>query len=245
MKERIQKLLSAGGYCSRRRAEELISNGKVTVNGHPASLGDKADPDRDIIAVSGQRVQLSDRSQRSYYILNKPRGYVTTLSDEMGRRCVADLMQQTGVRLFPVGRLDRDSEGLLIMTDDGELANRVAHPSGGIRKTYRVSVTPRAWEEQLTHLASGVLLDGRVTAPASVRVTGDSPEKTVFEITLSEGRNREIRRMCEAVGLGVTRLKRTSIGPVSLGGLPAGAYREMTRQELNALRNALSGRQKR
>ena len=240
MKERIQKVLSSGGYCSRRKAEELIAAGKVTVNGHPAGLGDKADPARDVIAVSGQRVYLDAKKPKSYYIINKPRGYVTTLSDEMGRKTVADIMEETGLRLFPIGRLDKDSEGLLIMTDDGELANRVAHPSGGIKKTYRVSVAPHAEEQQLITLATGVVIDGRKTAPAAVRVTGDSPDKTVFEITLSEGRNREIRRMCEAVGLTVTRLKRTSIGPIRLGSLPTGTFRELTKQELMALRNAIS-----
>lgn len=240
MKERIQKVLSSGGYCSRRKAEELIASGKVTVNGHPAGLGDKADPARDVIAVSGQRVYLDAKKPKSYYIINKPRGYVTTLSDEMGRKTVADIMEETGLRLFPIGRLDKDSEGLLIMTDDGELANRVAHPSGGIKKTYRVSVAPHAEEQQLITLATGVVIDGRKTAPASVRVTGDSPDKTVFEITLSEGRNREIRRMCEAVGLTVTRLKRTSIGPIRLGNLPTGTFRELSKQELMALRNAIS-----
>ena len=244
MKERIQKLLSAGGYCSRRKAEELIAAGKVTVNGHPAGLGDKADINRDIIAVSGQRVRLDAKQPKHYFIVNKPRGYVTTLSDEMGRKTVADIMEETGLRLFPVGRLDKDSEGLLIMTDDGELANKVAHPSGGIKKTYRVSVSPHAEEEQLIELSTGVFIDGRKTAPASVRVTGDSPDKTVFEITLSEGRNREIRKMCEAVGLAVTRLKRTSIGPIRLGSLPTGTFRELSKQELMALRNAISRKAK-
>ncbi len=240
MKERIQKLLSEAGYCSRRKAEELLEKGKVTVNGHPAKLGDKAEAGKDIIAVSGERVWMQRNREKHYYILNKPRGYVTTLSDEMGRKCVSDLVADTGLRLYPVGRLDRDSEGMLIMTDDGAFANLVAHPSGGIKKSYRVTVTPMASEEQVTALASGVELDGKRITPFSVRVTGNEPGKTVFEIVIKEGLNREIRRMCEAVGLEVTRLKRTAVGPVKLGSLRAGTYREMTKQEIAAIRNSCS-----
>ena len=240
MKERIQKLLSEAGYCSRRKAEELLEKGKVTVNGHPAKLGDKAEAGKDIVAVSGERVWMQRNREKHYYILNKPRGYVTTLSDEMGRKCVSDLVADTGLRLYPVGRLDRDSEGMLIMTDDGAFANLVAHPSGGIKKSYRVTVTPMASEEQVTALASGVELDGKRITPFSVRVTGNEPGKTVFEIVIREGLNREIRRMCEAVGLEVTRLKRTAVGPVKLGSLRAGTYREMTKQEIAAIRNSCS-----
>lgn len=240
MTDRIQKVLSAAGYCSRRKAEELIENGKVTVNGHRASLGDKMDPKKDVVAVGGERVHIETRREKLYFALNKPRGYVTTLSDELDRKCVADLMSDVGERLYPVGRLDRESEGLLIMTNDGDLANKVTHPSRGVTKLYRVSVSPSADEEQLSALASGATIEGLELRPSSVRVTGDGPDRTVLEIALKEGKNREIRRLCEYAGLTVTRLKRTSIGPVKLGALPAGKYRELTKQELSALRSACS-----
>ena len=204
-----------------------------------AAVGDKMDPDRDVLHVDGERIYI-DKEQKMYYLaLYKPRGYVTTVSDELGRRTVMDLVADIPARLYPVGRLDKDSEGLLLMTNDGAFANAMMHPSGGISKLYRVTVQPHATEEQVLQLSSGVVLDdGTRTLPCTVNVVVDEPGRTVMEITLKEGKNREIRRMCEAVGLQVVRLKRNAEGVVKLGMLQPGKYRELTRQELSGLRAA-------
>lgn len=236
-KIRLQKYLAENGIASRRKSEELIERGKVRVNGHPAHLGDKVDPKRDLVTVSGERVQPAETGN-CYFMLNKPRGYVTTMRDEMGRKCVAELLEDVGCRIFPVGRLDRDSEGLLLFTNDGEFANMMTHPSMHVSKTYRVTVRPKADEEQLVALSSGVVIDGRKTMPASVQVLGEETDRTVFQITIHEGRNRQIRKMCEAVGLETIRLKRISIGSVKLGSLPVGQYRELRKEEVAALRRA-------
>ena len=237
--ERIQKIMSEQGLCSRRAAEQIIAEGRVKVNGHVAAVGDKMDPDRDVLHVDGERIYI-DKEQKMYYLaLYKPRGYVTTVSDELGRRTVMDLVADIPARLYPVGRLDKDSEGLLLMTNDGAFANAMMHPSGGISKLYRVTVQPHATEEQVLQLSSGVVLDdGTRTLPCTVNVVVDEPGRTVMEITLKEGKNREIRRMCEAVGLQVVRLKRNAEGVVKLGMLQPGKYRELTRQELSGLRAA-------
>ena len=238
MEERIQKVLSAQGICSRREADRLIEEGRVAVNGRRAEPGTKIDVRKDVLHVDGKRVYLQKNVQKYYYALNKPRGFVTTLKDEHADKTVADLFDKVDARLYPVGRLDKDSEGLLIMTNDGDFTNLLTHPSGGITKTYRVSVSPAPVEEQLIALSTGVKLDdGHVTLPAKVRVTGStSTEKATLEIVLSEGHNREIRRMCDAVGLSVTRLKRTAIGPLKLGSLKAGEYRKLAPGEISALR---------
>ena len=237
--ERIQKIMSEQGLCSRRAAEQIIAEGRVKVNGHVAAVGDKMDPDRDVLHVDGERIYI-DKEQKMYYLaLYKPRGYVTTVSDELGRRTVMDLVADIPARLYPVGRLDKDSEGLLLMTNDGAFANAMMHPSGGISKLYRVTVQPHATEEQVLQLSSGVVLDdGTRTLPCTVNVVVDEPGRTVMEITLKEGKNREIRRMCEAVGLQVVRLKRNAEGVVKLGMLQPGKYRELTKQELAGLRAA-------
>lgn len=237
-KIRLQKILSDSGICSRRKAEELISQGLVKVNGKVAKLGDKAN-DRDVIIVNGERVRYSKKRRKIYIMLNKPRGYVTTMSDELDRRCVTELLEGVEDRVYPVGRLDRNSEGLLLFTNDGKFANDIMHPSRHISKTYRVTVHSRITDEQIVNLTEGVDLDGRMTLPATVNVELDSPERSVMRITIREGRNRQIRRMCEAVGLEVVRLRRTSIGPVKLGMLKPGAWRELTAEELRALRNAV------
>lgn len=218
---------------SRRKAEELILQGRVIVNGAPARLGDKADPKKDRIEVDGKA--LSPPSEKIYLALHKPRGFVTTLSDERDRRCVAQLVEDLGTRVYPVGRLDKDSEGLLLMTNDGDFANAVAHPARHVAKTYRVTVRPAVREEQLASLRGGMDLDGRRTAPAGARVLEEQPGRVVLEIVLTEGRNREIRRMCEALGLEVARLKRVAIGPVRLGMLPRGSYRPLTGEEIAGL----------
>ncbi len=231
--ERVQKLIAQAGIASRRKAEELIQQGRVTVNGRPIKLGDSARPNKDVIAVDGQRIANS--CGRIYLALHKPRGFVTTMEDERGRKCVAQLVEDVPGRVYPVGRLDKDSEGLLIMTNDGDLANAVSHPKTHVAKTYRVTLRPGITEEQLIELSTGIMLDGRMTAPAKARVLEQQPGRAVVEIVLYEGRNREIRRMCESMGLEVARLKRTAIGPVRLSMLPQGRHRELSREEIAGL----------
>ena len=236
---RIQKLLSDQGIMSRRKAEEAIAKGRITVNGHPARPGHPVDLRRDVIAVDGVRVVMQRKKQNVYLMLHKPRGFVTTTSDEMGRRCATDLVKEVGTRVYPVGRLDRDSEGLLLMTNDGEFANLIMHPSGHVTKTYRVTARPSITDEQAAKIAAGIELDGKLTLPATVLVLEKQEGRVVLQITISEGRNRQVRRMCEAVGLEVARLKRTSIGPLKLGMLQPGQWRELKASEVAALRNAV------
>ncbi len=236
---RIQKALSESGVMSRRKAEEYIEKGKVSVNGHKALIGQKVDPARDVIAVEGVRVDLHQNQKKIYLALHKPRGYVTTMRDEMDRKCVAELVKDAPGRVYPVGRLDRNSEGLLLLTNDGEFANQIMHPRYHLPKTYRVTVRPDITDEQAMQLAEGVELDGQQTAPAQVVVLTKEPNRAVVQIVITEGKNRQIRRMCEAVGLEVARLRRTAIGPVRLGMLPAGKWRMLTPQERSALESAL------
>ena len=212
----------------------MIQAGRVQVNGRPVKLGDGAVPGKDIITVDGQRLPREGEG-RVYLALHKPRGFVTTMADERGRRCVAQLVADAGCRVYPVGRLDKDSEGLLLLTNDGEFANLCAHPSGHVAKTYRVTLRPGVTEEQLNRLSTGIELDGKMTAPAKVRVLEEQRGRAVVEIVLYEGRNREIRRMCEALGLEVARLKRIAMGPVRLGMLPQGKYRELTNEEVRGI----------
>ncbi len=238
-KIRIQKLLSDSGYCSRRKAEALIAAGKVKCNGHPVKLGDKAAP-TDLLSVDGENVYLPKKKNFRYIMLNKPRGYVTTLSDEQGRRCVTDLLTGVEERVYPIGRLDRNSEGLLLFTNDGNFANGIMHPSREVSKTYRVTVRPPVTEEQLSTMAAGVTLDDGVkTAPANIVTQVEEPERVVLLVTIHEGKKREVRRMCDAVGLEVARLRRISIGPVKLGMLKPGTWRDLTTEELRALRQAI------
>lgn len=232
-KIRLQKHLSECGVASRRKAEELISLGKVKVNGHIASLGDKVDPVRDKVTVRGKNV--SAVNEKVYIMLHKPRGFVTTMSDEEGRKCVSDLVKDVGTRVFPVGRLDRNSEGLLIMTNDGELANRLTHPSSHVNKTYRVTVDGSVTDEQLSRLCTGIEIDGRKTLPCDVFIAEKKTDRTVLIFIIHEGRNRQIRKMCEAVGLAVLRLKRTEIAGVKLGMLPQGKWRNLNEKELRRL----------
>ena len=232
---RLQKMLADCGVASRRKSEELIRQGKVKVNGRPAQIGDKVDPVNDKVYVSGRRVTGTARPQLRYIMLNKPRGVLTTMSDERGRKCVADLVKDIGERVYPIGRLDRDSEGMLLLTNDGAFANHIMHPKKHVNKVYRVSVRPNINDEQVKKLSDGVVLDGRRTAPAQVRVVTREEGRAVLEIVLREGRNRQIRRMCEAVGLEVARLKRIAIGGVKLGGLKSGMYRDLSEYELKKL----------
>lgn len=230
---RLQKYMAECGIASRRKSEELIAQGSVKVNGRTASIGDKIDPIKDIIAVNGRRIA---KEKKDYYImLHKPRGFITTMSDEMGRKCVAELVSDVGARIYPVGRLDRDSEGLLLLTNDGEFANMMMHPKHHVPKTYRVTVRPSITDEQLDAFATGIMIDGRMTAPAEVRVLVKEPGRVVLEIVLREGRNRQIRKMCEELELEVARLKRISMGSVKLGMLPQGKWRELTPEEVNRL----------
>jgi 23S rRNA pseudouridine2605 synthase len=224
-KIRIQKMIADCGVCSRRKAEELITKGRVKLNGHPVKLGDKCGF-KDLITIDGERIAM-------------PRGYVTTVSDELERRCVMDLLTDVEERVYPVGRLDRNSEGLLLFTNDGEFANSIMHPSRHISKTYRVTVRPDINDEQLVRLSEGVEIDGRKTLPATVVVKDKAEGRVVLLITIKEGRNRQIRKMCEAVGLEVARLRRISIGPLKLGMLKPGTYRDLTAEELRAIRNAI------
>lgn len=238
---RIQKVLSEQGVCSRRAAEQLIQQGRVRLNGRPVQVGDKMDPRTDLLSVDGKNLYIPHEKQYYYEMLYKPRGYITTMSDERGRKTVAELVADVPARLFPVGRLDKDSEGLLLMTNDGAFANLMMHPSHGVSKRYRVTVHPRASEDQVVRLSQGVTLDdGFETAPALVQVVVDEPERTVLEMTIREGKNRQIRRMCEAVGLTVVRLKRSAEGPVKLGMLAPGKHRPITKAELAALRASAS-----
>ncbi|MCM1023639.1 MAG: rRNA pseudouridine synthase [Prevotella sp.] len=236
-KIRLQKLIAESGMCSRRKAEDLIKQGRVTVNGRPARIGDGASA-KDTVAVDGQKLPAVKNRKKYYIMLNKPRGYVTTMSDELDRRCVTELLKDFPERVYPVGRLDRNSEGLLLFTNDGNFSNDIMHPSRHVSKTYRVTVRPPVSDEQLARMAAGVEIDGRKTLPASVDVLVQEQGRVVLQMVIREGRNRQIRKMCEAVGLEVARLKRTAIGPLKLGMLKPGAYRELTSEELRALRSA-------
>ena len=238
-KVRIQKIIADSGLCSRRKAEEYIESGRVLVNGRRCSLGDKALPDKDIITVDGEKIGAV-RKRRLYYIMmHKPRGYVTTMKDDRDRKCVTDLLKGLPDRVYPVGRLDKNSEGLLLFTNDGAFANDIMHPSHHVTKTYRVTVRPDINDDQLVKLASGVEIDGKMTAECSVVVLEKQQGRVVLQMTIHEGRNRQIRKMCEAFGLEVARLKRTAIGPIKLGMLQPGEYRELKPDELRALRTAM------
>lgn len=240
-KIRLQKHLSACGIASRRKAEELIEAGKVRVNGRIATLGDKVDPKRDKVTVRGKNVVAV--TQKVYIMLHKPRGYVTTMSDEFDRKNVADLVKDVGVKVFPVGRLDRDSEGLLIMTNDGELANTITHPSSHVNKTYRVTVGGAVDDDRIKRLCEGVVIDGKKTMPCDVFVIERREDRTVLNFIIQEGRNRQIRKMCDTVGLEVLRLKRIEIAGVKLGGLKPGSWRELNERELTRLENISKERQ--
>lgn len=232
-KVRLQKYLAECGVASRRKSEELIEQGKVRVNGKIAAIGDKINPKKDTVTVSGKKIFKSKTF--TYIMLHKPRGFITTMSDEMDRKCVAQLIKDVPARVYPIGRLDRDSEGMLLFTNDGEFANAMMHPKKHVSKTYRVTVRPAVTDEQLTALTTGVVIDDKKTAPAEVRVISREPGRVVLEIILYEGRNRQIRKMCENVGLEVARLKRTAIGSIKLGMLKQGAWRELNEDEVRKL----------
>lgn len=236
---RIQKVLSEQGIVSRRKAEEWIEQGKIKVNGRPASLGQKINPNRDVVTIDGERVYFQKSSQKYYIMLHKPRGYVTTMSDELGRKCVAELVEDVPERVYPIGRLDKDSEGMLLFTNDGDFANLIMHPSHHVSKTYRVTVRPDISDAQVIQLSTGVVIDGKKTSPAHVTVLEKAPGRVVLQVVIYEGRNRQVRKMCEAVGLEVARLKRTAIGPLKLGMLAPGKWRELRPGEIGMIRNAV------
>ena len=228
MEERLQKLLSAAGICSRRRAEEYILAGRVTVNGRPAALGDKADPDCDRIEVDGAPLPVPN--PHTYIMLHKPRGYVTTLSDEKGRRTAAQLVADCPVRVWPVGRLDMDSEGLLLLTDDGALTQRLTHPSHGVEKEYHVRVTGDV-ARALPILSAPVEDGGEILTADRVERTG----KNTLTVVIHQGKNRQVRRMCAAAGLRVDRLLRVREGSLTLGDLRPGRWRPLTAEERESL----------
>ena len=229
MKERIQKILSARGVASRRAAEKLIEDGRVTVNGIVAMLGQSADAELDDIRLDG--VKIPSGSEYVYILLHKPRGYVTTLSDEKGRKNAAQLVADCGVRVYPVGRLDMDSEGLLLFTNDGDFANMLMHPKHEVEKTYLAWVDSFS-PEAVAALKKPIVLDGYRIHPPKVRVV----KMGLLEITIHEGRNRQVRRMCQTAGMHVTRLKRIREGNLGLGDLPLGKWRYLTANEVDSLR---------
>ena len=229
MKERLQKILSARGIASRRKAEEMITAGLVSVNGVTAAVGDMADPEMDEILVDGK--PLPAQREYVYILLNKPRGYVTTLSDEKGRPNAAQLVADCGVRVYPVGRLDMDSEGLLLFTNDGEFANALMHPKHEVKKTYDVWVTGYVPGAEI-RLSRPIQLDGYTIKKPDVRLLWAEGQKAKFRVTIHEGRNRQVRRMCEAAGMYCTRLRRIKEGSLALGELPLGKWRYLNEEEV-------------
>ena len=223
-KIRLQKYMADAGIMSRRAAEEEIKNGNVSVNGHVANLGMKIDPKNDTISYRGQKIKYQKKVY-TYIMMNKPRGYLCSTTDDRGRKCVTDLLDGVKARVYPVGRLDLISEGILLLTDDGELKNRLTHPKHSIGKIYRVKVAEKVSDEQLEILTSPLVIDDYKIQPVEVTVSGEDESGTVLKMTLFEGRNRQIRKMCEIAGLTVKRLSRISIGNLKLDGLPVGKWR--------------------
>jgi 23S rRNA pseudouridine2605 synthase len=243
MQERLQKMLASAGVASRRAAEVMITDGRVTVNGSVVTeLGTKVDPEADQVAVDGKPVRISD--ERVCIMLYKPAGYVTTARDPQGRPVVTELIKGRNERLFPVGRLDYNTEGLLLLTNDGALANNLAHPRYGVEKEYQVRVRGIPTSEQLRQLADGVLLDDGQTAPATVRLVRQSVHNSWISVAIHEGRFRQIRRMCAQVGLMVVRLRRVRYDFLELGELRPGEYRQLTSDEMRRLKSPSSGRTK-
>jgi 23S rRNA pseudouridine2605 synthase len=235
MQQRLQKIIAAAGYCSRRRAEELIAAGRVSVDGQIVKLGDQADAETSTVLIDGKPLKAAENLV--YVLLNKPLGTVTTLSDPEGRPVVTDLVRDLHVRLFPVGRLDINTSGLLLMTNDGALANRLAHPSHQVDKRYLAKVRGQLTEQSIRSLEEGVILEDGVTAPAKLSNLRFRGGHTWFELTIHEGRNRQVRRMCEALGHQVSRLVRIGYAFLTLDGLAPGQKRVLTGQEVTRLKN--------
>ena len=236
MEVRIQKYFTDCGVMSRRRAESEIEAGRVKVNGRVAVVGQKIDPSKDTVTYNGEKITASRESKSVYIMLNKPRGYVTTMSDEKGRRCITELTEGVGTRVYPVGRLDTDSDGLILLTNDGELANFLTHPRHEIPKIYNVKVKGIISPEAFEHLGDPIEIDGVKTKPVKVSMKAINESSTVLRVTLMEGRNRQIRRMCEDKGLEVVKLTRVAIGDIGLDGLGIGEWRHLTRSQVAYLK---------
>lgn len=234
---RLQKYIADSGLMSRRAAEEEIRKGNVSVNGHVAELGMKIDPKKDVITYKNKRI-VNEKREYTYIMLNKPRGYLSSTQDDRGRKCVTDLLSGIDARVYPVGRLDLISEGMLLLTDDGELKNRLTHPSHSLPKIYRVKVGGEVSDEQYNTLTSPMEIDGYEIKPVTVVIAESDDSGTVLKMTLLEGRNRQIRKMCEKVGLTVKRLSRISIGNLKLNNLPMGKWRYLTKEEVDYLYKA-------
>ena len=234
---RLQKFISDSGLMSRRAAEEEIKKGNVTVNGHIAELGTKINPYSDVVAYKNKRLVYKKR-EYTYIMINKPRGYLSSTSDDRGRKCVTELLDGVDARVYPVGRLDLISEGMLLLTYDGELKNRLTHPSRSLPKVYRVKVNAQVTQDQLEELSSPMIIDDYEIKPVHVSVGEVDESGTVLKMTLVEGRNRQIRKMCEQVGLAVKRLSRVSIGTLKLNSLPVGKWRYLSPEEVDYLYKA-------
>ena len=237
MLQRLQKILSAAGIASRRASETLIADGRVTVNGVKATVGMSADPDKDIILVDGERIKIA--RTRRYIMLNKPRGYVTTMHDDRGRPTAAELVEDAGTRLYPVGRLDMDSEGLLLFTDDGEAANALMHPKHAVDKVYTVFVQGQDVRASVKKMAQMTELEGEPIAKPNVMLIELKGQGAELQVTIHEGKNRQIRRMCKACGMNVRRLIRIAEGTILLGSLPEGKWRSLTKEEISYLHSIL------
>jgi 23S rRNA pseudouridine2605 synthase len=240
-KIRLQKFLADAGLMSRRAAEAEIAAGRVSVNGHPAEIGMQVDPAEDLVTYRGKKVVFT-KKEHVYIMMNKPRGYLCSTEDDRGRKCVTDLLDGVSARVYPVGRLDLISEGLLFLTDDGELKNRLTHPSYSLPKIYRVKVAGEVSESQLVTLGSPLVIDGYKIRPVEVSMGESDESGTVLKMTLKEGRNRQIRKMCEQAGLTVKRLSRVSIGNLKLDGLPVGKWRYLEEHEVEYLYKATKER---
>lgn len=237
VEERLQKVMAGAGVGSRRACEEMIKASRVQVNGELAYLGQKVDPNKDRIVVDGK--PLGQKEAKRYFILNKPFGYITTAKDQFGRKSVLDLLPKVAERVYPVGRLDYDSEGLVLLTNDGELAYQIMHPKFELPKTYLVQLAGKITMDAVYRLRTGLVLEDGPTRPAEVQIIKSEPERTVLRLTISEGRNRQVRRMCKTLGYDVQRLTRVGIGPVKMGGLAPGEYRALTAKELKELERAV------
>ena len=233
MAQRLQKIIAEAGLMSRRAAEDAIRAGRVQLNGRTAQLGDRAEQWDDLL-LDGRPLPQSE--EKKYYILNKPRGYVCSLRDEKGRRSVRELLPPEAGRVYPVGRLDFDSEGLLLLTNDGDMMNRVLHPSREVSKVYLTKVSNEVSEEEIRLLRKGVMIDGKLTSPASERLIRKETFATVLLISIHEGRNRQVRKMIQAIGHQVVSLKRVEFGPVRLGDLPSGQWRRLDEDEVRKLK---------
>ena len=236
-KIRLQKFIADAGLMSRRAAEEEIKNGNVAVNGHVATPGTKVDPRKDTVSYKGRKIAYR-KEEYTYIMMNKPRGYLSSTSDDRGRKCVTDLLEGVESRVYPVGRLDLVSEGMLLLTDDGDLKNKLTHPSHSLPKVYRVKVGGKVTEGQMDILTSPLVIDDYEIKPVEVKISGTDENGTILKMTLFEGRNRQIRKMCEQAGLTVKRLSRISIGSLKLDGLQVGKWRYLEDEEVEYLKKA-------